>query len=90
MSYYSFASGTLTLGGGVSGLVDTGGTCTVSVSRAGTTVSQKFTASPGPSSTDCGAMSISSPKFTAGTWSLTISYSSPRARGVSAATAVTL
>ncbi|MCU1527631.1 MAG: hypothetical protein JWP75_1394 [Frondihabitans sp.] len=90
MSYYDYKSGTLSLGGGVSGLVDTGGTCTVTVTHGSSTVTQKFSASAGPSSTDCGAMSITSSKFTTGTWNLTIAYSSPRAEGTSAVTQVTL
>jgi cytoskeletal protein RodZ len=90
MSYYAYNSGTLTLGGGVSGLVENGGTCTVSVWQGASTVTQKFAAKAGPSSTDCGAMSISSTKFTSGTWNLTITYSSPDAQGTSPATQVSL
>ncbi len=90
MSYYSFAGRTLTLGGGVSGLVDSGGTCTVTLTRGTATVTKSFAASPGPSSTDCGAMTVSSPTLTSGSWSLTIAYSSPRARGTSSPTEVTL
>ncbi|BDZ51515.1 hypothetical protein GCM10025867_37560 [Frondihabitans sucicola] len=90
LSYYAFSGSTLTLGAGVNGLVDTGGTCTVTASRGDSTVTQRFSASPGPTSTDCGAMALTSPRFVHGTWSLIIAYSSLRASGTSAAMQVTL
>ncbi|RKR73245.1 hypothetical protein [Frondihabitans australicus] len=90
LSYYSFSGQTLTLGGGVSGLVENGGTCTVTVKNATATVTQAFPASAGPSSTDCGAMAITSPKLAHGSWTITIAYSSADAAGTSGESAVTL
>lgn len=90
LGYYAYKGGTLSLGGGVSGLVDSGGTCTVTLRKGTVSVSRDFRAEPGPSSTDCGEMEIASPDFSTGTWSLTIRYSSPRAAGISTATEVPL
>jgi hypothetical protein len=90
LSYYSFAGQTLTLGGGVSGLVESGGTCTVTVTNGPATVTQAFPASPGPSSTDCGEMAITSSKLSHGQWSVTIAYSSAHAAGTSSPSRVTL
>lgn len=90
LSYYSFTGSTLTLGGGVSGLVDSSGTCAVTVTSGTSSVSQSFAAQAGPSSTDCGAMAITSTKFHSGTWHVSIVYSSPRARGSSTDSEVTL
>lgn len=90
VSYYALAGQTLTLGGGVSGLVDSSGTCTVTATSGSAVVTQSFTATAGPSSTDCGAMSLTSPKLHTGQWTLTLDYSSPRAKGVSTPEKVTL
>lgn len=90
VSYYALSGTTLTLGGGVSGLVDSSGTCTVTATNGSSTVTGSFTATAGPSSTDCGAMSITSSTLHSGRWTLTLDYSSPRAKGVSTPEAVTL
>lgn len=90
LSYYSFSGQTLTLGGGVSGLVESGGTCTVTVTNGAATVTQAFPASAGPSSTDCGGMAITSSKLSHGQWTVTIAYSSAHAAGTSSPSRVTL
>lgn len=92
LTYYQWdaASSTLEVGGNVPGLVDAGGSCVVTATRAGVTVTQSFGASAQASSTECGTMRLTSPKLTSGAWNLIIGYRSPRATGTSAGTEVTL
>lgn len=78
---WTAASSTLTVGATVPEVVEQGGVCTLTVSKGATTVSGSFTALPSASSTDCGSMALSSPSFSAGTWTVSVAYASPTAAG---------
>ncbi|TWX40273.1 hypothetical protein ES689_02055 [Frigoribacterium sp. ACAM 257] len=74
-------SSTLTVGATVPEVVEQGGVCTLTATRGAATVSGSFTALPSASSTDCGSMALSSPSFSAGTWTVSVAYASPTAAG---------
>lgn len=74
-------SSTLTIGATVPEIVEQGGVCTLTAVRGAESVSGSFTALPSASSTDCGSMALSSPSFTAGTWTVSVAYASPTAAG---------
>jgi hypothetical protein len=72
----SDATGQVTAGGFVSGVIETGGTCTLSLTRGSAVVTDQTAATPDSSTTQCGDLSIAAAKLTAGTWEATLSYSS--------------
>jgi hypothetical protein len=78
---WTAGTSTLTIGATVPEVVEQGGVCTVTATRGAATVSGSFTALPSASSTDCGSMALSSPSFTAGTWTVSVAYASPTAAG---------
>ena len=78
---WSAADGTLTVGATVPEVVEQGGVCTLTATMGTASVSGSFTALPSASSTDCGSMALSSPSFTAGTWTVSVAYASPTAAG---------
>lgn len=63
----------------VQGVVETGGSCVLSASREGgdPVTGPPSEAEPGPSSTECGVLSLALPAESAGTWSVSVSYTSP-------------
>jgi hypothetical protein len=72
------------------GHVDADATCALSASRAGTpTVTGSPTpATPGPSSTDCGALTLRLPPAASGTWKVSVVYRVGSTRLTSATTEV--
>lgn len=78
---WTAAGSTLTVGATVPEVVEQGGVCTLTATRGTATVSGSFTALPSASSTDCGSMALSSPSFSAGTWTVSVAYASPTAAG---------
>ncbi|QNE44802.1 hypothetical protein F1C15_14150 [Frigoribacterium sp. NBH87] len=74
-------SGTLTVGATVPGVVEAGGTCSVTARNGGLTVDGSFAAVASASSTDCGSMALQSSTFTPGTWSVSVTYASATSTG---------
>jgi hypothetical protein len=75
-------------GGYLSPLVESGGTCTLELTKAGRTVSDRSRAEPDATTTACGNLAIPRARLTPGSWSVVLRYSSPRAQGASAPTTV--
>jgi hypothetical protein len=75
-------------GGYLSPLVESGGTCTLELTKAGRTVTESSRAEPDASTTACGNLAIPRAKLTPGSWGAVLRYTSPKATGTSAATTV--
>jgi hypothetical protein len=70
-------SGEVTAAAFVQGLVELGGTCTLVAAQDGDEVTGDPTdAEPGPSTTDCGSLSVTLPDSAGGTWQVHARYSS--------------
>lgn len=86
-SGYDAAAGALVMGGYVD-VVLSGGSCTVSATKGGTTLTGTSTAVPDASTTSCGTVPVSGDGLTSGTWSATLTFST--ATGSVAAAPVTI
>ena len=67
----------------VPGVIEDGGTCTFTFTRAGSNVSKKSTGVSNVSETSCGFVSIDKTTLSKGTWSLSVKYGSNKASGTS-------
>lgn len=70
--------------GVVTGVVETGGTCTLSLNRSGVVVEATSTGLADASSTSCGTLSVQADELTAGAWQATLSYASAAGTATSA------
>lgn len=62
------------VGGYVTGVVEEGGVCTLTLTRAGRTVTGQQAATPDASTTACGAVTVPGDELSAGTWKAVLSY----------------
>ncbi len=69
--------------GYVSGVVEEGGTCTVTLTKDGQKVTESKTATADATNTSCGLITIARTRLSPGTWSATLAYSSNTAEGTS-------
>ncbi|MEX5718145.1 hypothetical protein [Geodermatophilus maliterrae] len=77
VTYTEVADGRLQVGAFVQGVVELGGTCTVTATgEDGSTVTGESEAEPGPSSTDCVGLAADLPADASGTWRVSVTYSS--------------
>lgn len=77
---YSDDDGTIDAAAFVQGVVETGGTCLLTATRRGEEhTSDPTPAEPGPSTTDCGPLSIQLPGGSSGSWDVSVTYSSSTA-----------
>ncbi|RFA15248.1 hypothetical protein B7R21_04275 [Subtercola boreus] len=67
----------------VPGLVETGGTCTITATFQSKSVSQSFPASASADSTECGSNILTSPQFSTGAWTVVVVYTSAESGGTS-------
>jgi hypothetical protein len=67
----------------VQGVIEGGGTCTLTLSKAGQKVSELKSASANAQNTACGLISIAGSRLSSGSWSGVISYDSASSQGVS-------
>ncbi len=66
----------------VSGVIEAGGTCTVTASRSGANpVTKSGAAVDNVSNTNCAPITFSSSELSAGDWSLKVTYTSPTSEG---------
>jgi hypothetical protein len=79
------AARSVVAGGLVGGVVETGGTCQLTLTRNGQSVSVDAPATPDAANTYCGEMSVPGSQLAAGTWQATVSYRSAAFTGVSPA-----
>jgi hypothetical protein len=74
--------------GYVAGVVENGGTCRVTLSRDGETVSAEHEGLADATTTACGAIEVGDEDMTSGWWRAVLSYESPTSTGASAPTDV--
>lgn len=72
--------------GFVSGVVEEGGTCTLTLIKGSTKVTATSTAIDDVNKTTCGPISVDPSKLSSGEWDATLSYTSPTISGTSATT----
>ncbi|MGY2129212.1 hypothetical protein [Blastococcus sp. SYSU DS0617] len=90
LTYYGWSADlkAVEAGGIVLGLVESGGTCTLTLSQGGTAVEVTATAVDNVTSTSCPAMTVPGARLAPGTWQATLSYESGTSQGVADAVAV--
>ena len=84
-SGWNAASRRVMAGGYVTGVIEDGGTCTLTLTRNGVRVSAHGPARPDASTTACGGLTVSGGKLTSGTWKAVLSYASTASAGASSA-----
>lgn len=67
--------------GYVPGINEDGGTCTLTLTKGGQTVTASGAATPDATTVSCGLITINWGKLSPGAWSATLSYSSPHYEG---------
>ena len=84
LTYYGWdaAAGGVEAGGIVMGIVESGGTCTLTLRQGSSTVDVSAEAVDNVSSTSCPAMTVAGDRLKPGTWQATLSYESGTSRGV--------
>lgn len=76
--------------GFISGVYESGGTCTLKLVLGETVLTESRTAIQDAQTTNCGLISITRDRLQPGTWKVTLTYDSPTAQGVSSANEVIL
>jgi hypothetical protein len=76
--------------GYVPGVLEHGGTCTLTLTSGPTTVTASVPGTPNVSDTDCGGAAVSRDRLSPGTWTAVLGYRSGTSIGSSAATEVTV
>jgi hypothetical protein len=74
---------TLEVDGYVSGVVEEGGTCTLTATNAGRTVTAEGPGTADAATTSCGALVLSGEELTAGSWEVQLGYESATSSGAS-------
>jgi hypothetical protein len=82
---WNAAQGTAQVRGYAAGVVEDGGTCTLTLTKDGQQVTQGSEAMPDASTTTCGAVAVAGNRLGAGTWEAVLSYDSATSSGSSAA-----
>jgi hypothetical protein len=72
----------------VNGVIEDDGTCTLTMTKGTKSVHVTRPSEANASNTTCGRMSISRGSLSSGTWSTTVSYLSPTAKGASEAMSI--
>lgn len=87
LTYYGWdaAAGGVEAGGIVMGIVESGGTCTLTLRQGQTWVDVSVEAVDNVNSTSCPAMTVPGDRLGSGTWQATLSYESGTAQGVGGA-----
>jgi hypothetical protein len=81
------ASGAVEVGA-YAAAVESGGTCTLTLTQGATTVTTQGTATPDASTTACGALAVGRDRLSAGAWQAVVSYASATSSGVAAPVSV--
>jgi hypothetical protein len=80
---YMPESGAVIAGGFADAVIENDGTCTLTLTRGGTTRTASGPASADVAGTSCGELKVPQAELSSGEWQATISYSSARSRGTS-------
>ncbi|HEV7189313.1 MAG TPA: hypothetical protein VGN28_15585 [Blastococcus sp.] len=78
------ATRSVEVGGYVSGVIESDGICTLTLSRAGRSVSASKPGEVDASSTSCGGLSIPAAQVSSGTWTAVVTYASAASHATSA------
>lgn len=78
------------VGGFVPGVVETGGNCTLTLTKGDLSARNTTTATPTASSTSCGQMKVPGAQLSSGVWTAFITYRSPAHHGTSRSVEVTI
>jgi hypothetical protein len=91
LTYATFdeSSGTVQASGFVAGIIEDGGTCTLTLTSGSDEVTARSTAVADATTTTCGLLQTG-PGLAAGTWHAALSYTSDAAEGTSQPTEVTV
>ncbi|MCZ2817089.1 hypothetical protein [Modestobacter sp. VKM Ac-2984] len=89
-SGWTDTSAAVEFGAYVAGIVEAGGTCTLTLTAGATTASAEVTAGPDASSTYCPTMAIPGAELAAGPWQAVVSYESSSTSGQSDPVTVTV
>lgn len=81
---YDPASAGIEVDGFVSGVVESGGICRLTVTEGAVTLSAQAAATPNASTTACGDVRVVDPRLTSGQWRAVLSYASSTSTGSSA------
>lgn len=76
--------------GFVAGVVEQGGTCTLTLTSGSATVTQQHPAQADASTTQCGTVTVPGARLTAGQWRAVLGYSSATSSGASTPVSVTV
>lgn len=87
---WSESSSELLVNGFVSGVVEDGGTCTLTLTKGSAKVSQTKIGAANASNTTCGQITIPLSSLPSGTWQAILSYGSPTSHGSSASESITV
>jgi hypothetical protein len=77
-----------TLNGFVQGVIERGGTCTLTMKSGASTVTESRSATANATNTTCGEISVPASKLHVGSWTAVLSYSSPTSKGASSSQAI--
>jgi hypothetical protein len=80
---YMPESGGVVAGGYADAVTENDGTCTLTLTKGGTTRTATGRGAPDAATTSCGELTVPQAQLSSGTWQATVSYSSPHARGTS-------
>lgn len=83
-SAWSPADRQVLAGGYVTGVIEDGGVCTLTLTQGSATVTVEGPAMPDASTTVCGGLVVPGNRLAAGTWQATLAYASPTHTGTSA------
>ena len=72
----------------VQGVVETGGTCVVTMSKGSQQATGRAAALPNAKNTSCGDLRVAGSAVSTGSWTATVTYASPTSSGASAPTTV--
>jgi hypothetical protein len=72
------------VGGNVTGVIESDGTCTLALTRGGRTVSASTPAEPDATTTDCAGLSVAGSQLAPGAWQAVLTYRSKAHTGASA------
>jgi hypothetical protein len=83
LTYYGWdaTAGGVEAGGIVMDVVESGGTCTLTLTKGSTTVDESAEAVDNVTSTSCPAMTVAGDRLSSGTWLATLSYESGTSQG---------
>ncbi|MGY1824784.1 MULTISPECIES: hypothetical protein [unclassified Blastococcus] len=78
-------TGSVEVNGYVAGVIESHGSCVLTLSRGSQSLSVENTAAPDATTTTCGLLQVAGADLAAGTWEAVLSYRSDTSTGVSPA-----